>query len=73
MSQVGSDRDSLKLKLLVWGTGVLCVLAMVMSIASESFLPEIGNYIERRVYFESVISKKGLSMHKADYWKKVSQ
>ncbi len=65
--------DSKKLKMLVWTTGVLCVLAMAFSVASDSFLPEIGSYLERKMYFESVISEKGLSMHKGDYWKKVKE
>ncbi len=63
--------DSKKLKMLVWATGALCLLALTANVASEYFLPDMKGYIDRRVYFERVISGKGLSMHNALHWKKV--
>ena len=65
--------DSKKLKLLVWTTGVLCALTMAVNIAGEYFLPDMKGYIDRRVYFERVISGKGLSMHNAVYWEKTDK
>ncbi len=58
-----------KFKLTVIFGTLLCVLALGSNVALEYFLPDIEGYIKRRVYYERVISKKGLSMHRAEYWK----
>jgi hypothetical protein len=62
-----------KFAAMVWVTGTICALALVYNIASEYFLPDLEAYIARRVYFEQVISKKGLSMHKAKHWSAVKE
>ncbi len=61
--------DAKKFKILVLLTTVLTILILSYNILSEYFMPEIEGYLERRFYYESVISKKGLSLHKGMYWK----
>jgi|Deesub1362A_J573_1020465.scaffolds.fasta_scaffold00004_283 hypothetical protein len=63
-------RDERKFKVFIIFVAVLCVLAIGYNIAEEYFLPDIENYIQRRLYYERVISKKGLSLHEAKYWRK---
>ncbi|MEK6581291.1 MAG: hypothetical protein AABZ25_02775 [Nitrospirota bacterium] len=58
-----------KFRLLAILTTILIVLILSYNILQEYFMPEIEGYLERRVYYEKVISKKGLSMHKGMYWK----
>ncbi len=44
-------------------------MAIAYNISGEYILPDIESYIKRRVYYERVISKKGLSLRRADYWR----
>jgi hypothetical protein len=62
--------DERKLSLLAIVSTALVVLAVAYNIVSESFLPGIEGYIKRKAYYEGVISGKGLSKHKADYWRR---
>ena len=66
METLSSDR---RFGALVWGAGLICVLALLYNIASAYFLPDLEAYVARRVYYERVISEKDLSMHKARHWK----
>jgi len=61
--------DIRKFRLLAILTTTLIVLILSYNVISEYFMPEIEGYLERRIYYEKVISKKGLSMHKGMYWK----
>ena len=61
--------DIRKFRLLAILTTTLIVLILSYNILQEYFMPEIEGYLERRIYYEKVISKKGLSMHKGMYWK----
>jgi len=61
--------DARKFRLAVVLGVFLCALAVAYNIAGEYLLPDIEAYIERRLYYERVISKKGLSLHPAEYWK----
>jgi len=65
--------DSSRLSLVLWGILVLCALTVSFNIASEYFLPELEGYVSRRMHYEKVISKKGLSMYKARHWKRVQE
>jgi hypothetical protein len=62
-------RDERKFRFAVFSAALLCVLAIAYNIVSEYFLPDIEGYMKRRLYYERVISKKGLSMHRAMYWR----
>ena len=61
--------DIKKFRLLAILTTTLIVFILSYNVISEYFMPEIEGYLERRIYYEKVISKKGLSMHKGMYWK----
>lgn len=62
-------KDERKFRLFILLTALLCVLSITYAISEEYIMPEIEGYLKRRVYYEKVISKKGLSLHKALYWK----
>lgn len=66
---VNYSKDVKKFKLLLLLTTILIVLILSYNVLSEYFIPEIKGYLERRFYYERVISKKGLSLHKGMYWK----
>ncbi len=61
--------DSKKFRLLALLVTALTILTLSYNVLSGYFMPEIEGYIKRRIYYESVISKKGLSLHKGMYWK----
>ena len=50
-------------------TTTLVVFMLLYNIFQEYFMTEIGEYLQRRIYYQSVIAKKGLSLHKGMYWK----
>jgi hypothetical protein len=62
-------KDARKFRLVLVLAASLCVLSIVYNVVSEYVLPEMEGYFKRKLYYESVISKKGLSMHEADYWR----
>ena len=62
--------DKKKFKILAILATLLTVFILSYNVISEYFMPEIEGYLERRIYYEKVISKKGLSLHKGMYWKK---
>jgi hypothetical protein len=47
---------------------VLCLLVLASQVLQEQ-VSNIGQYAERRWYYEKTISKKDLSLHKGMYWK----
>lgn len=48
---------------------ILVVAIIINNIFRESFSMDFGAYLERRFYYERVVSKKGLSLHRAMYWR----
>ncbi len=61
--------DKKKFKLLAILATLLTVFILSYNVISEYFMPEIEGYLERRIYYEKAISKKGLSLHRGMYWK----
>lgn len=61
--------DKKKFKILMILTIALTALILSYNVLQEYLMPEMEGYIKRRVYYESVISKKGLSLHKGMYWR----
>ncbi len=61
--------DKKKFKILIILSTLLTVLTLSYNVLQEYFMPEIEGYLERRIYYERVISKKGLSLHEGMYWK----
>jgi hypothetical protein len=64
-------RDEKKFKILSVLTTLLILCIISYNVFQEYFKTEIGDYIKRRIYYEKVISKKELSLHKGKYWRKV--
>jgi hypothetical protein len=62
-------KDDRKFRLAVVFAALLCVLTVAYNIAGEYLIPDIESYVQRRLYYERVISQKGLSMHRAEYWR----
>ena len=61
--------DRKKFIVLTSATVLLSVFIMLYSVARDLFLPGVEDYARRRIYYERVISKKSLSLHKGMYWK----
>ncbi len=61
--------DSRKFRILVILTTVVAVFILLHNILKDSIFQDIEGYVQRRVYYERVISKKGLGLHKGMYWR----
>lgn len=64
-------KDEKKFRILTILATLLIVCILSYNILQEYFITEIGGYFKRRIYYEKVISKKGLTLHKGKYWRKV--
>ncbi len=62
-------KDERKFKLLTYFSAILIALTLSYNILQEHLISGIEGYLERKVYYENVISKKGLSLHKGMYWR----
>lgn len=60
--------DERKFKLLAALAAALSVLVIAYNISSEYFIKDLEGYLKRRLHYESTISKKGLSLYRAEYW-----
>ncbi len=60
--------DSKKFKILIIVSVIVTVLALSYSLAQEYIVPDMENYVQRRLHYSQVISKKNLSLYKALYW-----
>jgi hypothetical protein len=49
---------------------ILILLIISYNLSQEYLMTELGGYLKRRIYYETVIKKKGLSLHRAEYWRK---
>lgn len=61
--------DTKKFRSLIILTTVLCATVLLYNIFQEIYFQDIEGYIKRRLYYERVISRKGLELHKAMHWK----
>lgn len=62
-------KDEKKFRLFIGVSVLLIMISLLFNIFGERFSKDIGSYLERRFYYERVISKKGLSLHRALYWR----
>jgi len=62
--------DKGKFNLILWFAGLLCVMCIAYNSVGTQFASDITGYIKRRYYYETVISRKGLSLEKARFWSK---
>lgn len=53
----------------IWASALLVGLTVLFNSAFEGVLQEMVSYAKRRIYYERVLSKKGLDLHKGQYWK----
>lgn len=61
--------DEKKSRILLPSAALLTVAAISYNILHEYVMPDIEGYWQRRLYYERVISKKGLTLRKGMYWK----
>ncbi|MFN3739427.1 MAG: hypothetical protein ACK4TF_01985 [Thermodesulfovibrionales bacterium] len=61
-------KDEKKFGLFIGISVLLIIISLLFNVFGERFSKDIGSYLERRFYYERVISKKGLSLHRALYW-----
>ncbi len=66
-------KDERKFRILAVLSIFLIVCILSYNILQEFFMTEIGGYLKRRIYYERVISKKGLTLHKGKYWRKMDE
>ena len=59
----------MKFKILLAVSTVLIFSALAYNIFEEVFFRDIEGYVQRRLYYERVISRKGLDLHKGMHWK----
>lgn len=62
--------DERKFYIAIVLSSVLVVLCIANTIFQEHFANEVFGYVKRRVYYSGSVSKKGLSLHEGQYWRK---
>jgi hypothetical protein len=62
-------KDSTKFTTALIASAALVCLSVAYSILGDSALPDLEGRLQRKAYYERVISKKGLGLHKAMHWK----
>jgi hypothetical protein len=67
------SRDNRKLRAAIVVSTLLILAVLFFNIFQEQITTNLGGYIKRRIYFERVIKKSGLSLHKAKYWRRLKQ
>jgi hypothetical protein len=66
-------KDEKKFRILSVLSIVLIICILSYNVLQEYFMTEIGGHLKRRLYYEKVILKKGLTLHKAEYWRKMEE
>lgn len=60
--------DEKKFRILLSLAALLTVAIISYNVLHEYVMPDIEGYWQRRLYYERVISKRGLTLHKGMYW-----
>lgn len=63
-------KDAVKCRVLTVCMAVLCVLAVAYAAVEEFVLPDVQQYLQRKLYYEQTLKDKGLSMEPARHWRK---
>ncbi|MBI4843480.1 MAG: hypothetical protein HY809_04055 [Nitrospirae bacterium] len=66
-------KDDRKFRIFIIIAVILVAAILSYNSTQEFFTSEVGGYLKRKLYFEEVISKKGLPMHPAKYWKELKK
>lgn len=61
--------DLSKFKALTLSSAILIFFVVSYNVFQEYIMPDVKGYLERRIYYEKVISIKGLSLHKGMHWR----
>jgi hypothetical protein len=61
--------DDRKFKILAVLSSILVISIISLNIFHEYFSAEIGSHIQRRIYYERVLSGKSLPLHDAKHWR----
>ncbi len=65
--------DNKKLTIAVLLSFCLLLSTVLYNVFQDYLQAQLFNYIQRRIYYEKVISKKDLSRHRARYWRRLEQ
>lgn len=63
-------KDAIKFRITIIVAITLVFSILSYNIFEEFLMTGIAGYLKRRIYYERVISKKGLSLHRGMYWRK---
>jgi hypothetical protein len=66
-----SDDRKFRIAIVVSTLFVLAVL--FFNVFQEHITTGLGGYIKRRIYYEKVIKKSGVPLHRAKYWRQLKQ
>jgi hypothetical protein len=61
--------DDRKFRILAVLSTILVVSIISFNVFQEYFSTEFGSYLKRRIYYEKVLSGKGLPLHDAKHWR----
>jgi len=61
--------DLKKFYVLIFFSILLVIFIIINNLLEERLSRDLLSYLERRYYYERVISKKGLSLERARYWR----
>jgi hypothetical protein len=64
-----SMSDLKKFYILIFLSILLVIFIIINNLLEERLSRDLLSYLERRYYYERVISKKGLSLERARYWR----
>ena len=65
--------DNKKLTIAVLLSFCLLLSTVLYNVFQDYLQTHLFSYIQRRIYYERVISKKDLSHHRARYWRRLEQ
>ncbi|MEN8264653.1 MAG: hypothetical protein ABFR82_14465 [Nitrospirota bacterium] len=66
-------KEEKKFRILTVLSTLLIIFILSYNVFQDYITTEIGGHLKRRLYYEKVILKKGLTLHKAKYWKKMEE
>jgi len=69
VQQVLVMNDHAKFRTTIIAATILIIAVLAYSVVQDLVLPDVEGYVQRRSYYERTLSQKGLSEHKAMYWK----
>lgn len=62
--------DEKKFRIAAILSSVLVVLCLANAVFQEHFAHELFGYMKRHIYYSRIVSKRGLSLHEGQYWRK---